>query len=594
MLAAFLVFFARSKMKFPDIMMHDGADELGIKHIKNIRKIINNKWGINYKKEFLRAFNDDYEVNYEIIANLSKLKFPPALYVLGEMYLYGIEPVTMNISKAYELYSEAAKLDFPQAYAPMAFIKKFGLEENSQPNKVFTEISDQLGIHFNSFESIFSVYFDYMNLFKKYGRNFHEHEAILLKDYVLNFHEHYVNPTFTNSGFDTKLAEIKSQKRLNKYKAKYNAEQSHQQLAMSYFNGDSGCKKNYTKAAEYARKLGENHTLYKTVRGFELLSKGDPKQGRMTFIDGYQANDQFSKYCNAGASYTYNDLDDVFNKDQGKIYSLEKIEIYLNNVKSANEKIFSDIMLSLANTLPSLARTMLVYRFTILPTKYNMPDLAVKAGMQLWDEVNPNIPNQNIALEWYNEGKADSAIILFMRIANSGSANAASIASKLLLNKNLPGKDRNYTLKTASRLHRFAVAVNDKYSKDNELFELAKKYNLSIQMTEDETFNKVHLSYAKISKVDNPYDLVVWKLEGNMRTKLLSLLVNMKALYLVFPNLVKTTKLVLLLFRQLKIYSVIILILLCWRIHWIVFSFLTEKRKALELEQAKEEQNNSN
>jgi TPR repeat protein len=79
------------------------------------------------REVFKNATANSSLINVSSIARLAKAGLPAAIHVLGELNLYGSPIVPQNITKAKRLFKKAAKQNFTESLARLAFLYRYGV-----------------------------------------------------------------------------------------------------------------------------------------------------------------------------------------------------------------------------------------------------------------------------------------------------------------------------------------------------------------------------------------------------------------------------------------------------------------------------------
>lgn len=580
MFVCFLLIFAKSGTRFPDLQMHEYDAPVINRHYNSFRHVIDNRWGKHYKSAFLKAFDDMKNVSTDEIIKLANHKYPPALYFLGEMYLYGIPPVERNISKAYEYYSQAAVLNFTDAYSALGFIKYFGLEENAKPDRLKSILSYQLGHSFNSMESTFSIVFDCINKDRlqlntvntifKFIEDSRELRNAKLIDDDLTFRKGKA------TGYN------KNETKYRKYMAKQNSKQSSVDLAVSYFNNENNKGQNFEKSAKFAKILGDNHSLYQVIDGMNKIQKGNVKQGKIQIMNSAKQLYHGSNTAVNALSHQAKDPDELdfytrlIKAENANAISYSQLEKEYHELERNNMQNYDNFYHKVEQIhADGHADSFFKFRIYHTSTKYKNNTKVMQNAMRFWYFVNPYIPNQEVAIEWYNNGQETAALLLFMRIAMTGSQLAAANAAKILQNKEFLNKTREERLEMADKFAKFANFGCPEYEDLRKIIETEKNKKITSSLSEklltDLIFDKV------LRNVDFEYDSQEMSLKlfqavirNQGKTKVLAILSLLKLSLSDFNAIFAITLLS-------KIHLLIPFFLLIWRVDKLLDRYLTAK-----------------
>lgn len=127
-----------------------------IENLRNELDSIPSFPGSSSYDSFSNATSNSSNIDIDALISLSQNKHGPATFFLGDMYLYGISPATINLTKAYKFYKKAAQYGIISAYSQLGFLYSYGLgvERNMAKATVYHRIASMNGsIHSTLWES---------------------------------------------------------------------------------------------------------------------------------------------------------------------------------------------------------------------------------------------------------------------------------------------------------------------------------------------------------------------------------------------------------------------------------------------------------
>lgn len=426
---------------------------------------INEAWGHQYKTAFLSAIENKTNVDVQALQNLADCDYLPAVFLLGEMYFYGIYPLALNHTKAIKLYKRAAKKQFPEAYAQLGFIYRWGVSAKIDLEKQL--IYEHLGCELHS---------TYSCIIKNYKLFFGTNTVASVKranNFLTSISSHiaalsdrsqlpHTRITALNKELEFPKDQKNSDEELSKlvlYKVRLGDKNAEMELAKAYYYGNLG----FDKDIQHAKQLFENHeddplALVHLGKIHHLGEGGQP-------VDIPKAVEYYEKAADMGEPNAFNLLGVIENDRNGKgMQYLEKaaehghtsaafnIAMRQINVPENRTKAYS--------TLRKLAKQGFVASLNVLSSMFHIGQVrydeykAFKYAHKII-QLGPWIKYAETAENFFRTGNYEGAVLTWMKLSDMGNGLAAYNAGLTLLNwERLTNRTcifKNH-LKTAERL----------------------------------------------------------------------------------------------------------------------------------------------
>lgn len=429
----------------------------------------------HYSREaFLNATQNTSSIDVDTLNALAQNNFGPALFLLGDMYLYGIEPISLDLTKAAHLYKEAAKKNITSAFTQLGFLYTYGLgvEKNIPKAVVYHRIGCERK---SAYSCLWEAHAHRYGIYKPKSNN-----LALTKIYpIALFVNHLANKNAISHHMpevitrrlklkENKIRDDKGNLQIIQYKAELGDADAEMELARSYYYGNNGQEINIHKAREIFEKHLDNSDAIVHLGRIHHLGEDGP-------VDLDLAEHYYKMAADMGNVNAFNNLGVIHNERNDPVKALELLRKAADqNHPSAK---FNLAMYEIRNNNSTYGLKMLreLVDSGMILASLNYATFE-RNGVAPFDEedafwlfhsistIGPWREESQTAESYYKNGSYDAALLLWMQLSDQGQCQASFNAGLVLENWERIAKDQP-----------FLVEGYDKFNDDFNGLKLRRK-----------------------------------------------------------------------------------------------------------------------
>lgn len=416
------------------------------------------------REAFKNATENTSSIDVATLKSLAKNDFGPALFFLGDMYLYGIDPISINLTKAAHYYKKAAIKNITSAYTQLGFLYTYGLgvEKNIPKAVVYHRIGCERK---SSYSCLWEAHAHRYGVYKAKSSNHALSEiypiALLVNQLSLkNAVSHHKPEIITRS---LKLKEHKSQDdsgilQLLQYKAAFGDPDAEMDLAHSYYYGNYGQEVNIHKAREIFERHLDNSDAAVHLGRIHHLGEDGPVDLELAehYYKMAADMDNMNAFNNLGVIHNdRNDPDvalELMQKAADKGHPSAKFNLAMHEIRGRK---------NLTKGLQML-RELSDSGMVLAALNYATYE---RGGIAPYDEddafwlfhsicsVGPWREESLTAESYYKNGSYDAALLLWMQLSDQGQCQASFNAGLVLTNWEKVTKGQPFLIEGYDKFH---------------------------------------------------------------------------------------------------------------------------------------------
>lgn len=399
-----------------------------------------------YSREaFINATQNISSIDVDTLNNLAANNFGPALFFLGDMYLYGIDPLPTNLTKAARYYKKAAKKNITSAFTQLGFMYTYGLgvQKNIPKAVVYHKIGCERK---SSYSCLWEAHAYRYGVYKPKSLN-HAISEIYPIAYFVNYLSNKNSISQHEPEIFTRSLKLKENKiradtgklQIIQYKAALGDEGADIELAHSYYYGRNGQEINVHKAREIFERHLDNSDAVVHLGRIHHLGEDGP-------VDIELAEHYYKMAADMDNMNAYNNLGVIRNEKNDPEAALELM-------KKAAEKGHPSAKFNIAmqeirkktNLTHGLKMLRELAESGMVLALLNYANYE-RSGVAPYDEedafwlfhilcsVGPWREESQTAESYYKNGSYNAALLLWMQLSDQGQCQASFNAALVLEN----------------------------------------------------------------------------------------------------------------------------------------------------------------
>lgn len=398
-----------------------------------------------YSREaFLNATQNISSIDVETLNNLANNEFGPALFLLGDMNLYGIYPVDMNLTKAAHYYKKAARKNITSAYTQLGFLYTYGLgvHKNIPKAVVYHRIGCERR---SSYSCLWEAHAHRYGIYKPKSTSHALSEIYPIALFInhlanKNAISHHAPETITRrlKLKEDKIRDDTGKLEIIQYKAALGDEDADIELARSYYYGNNGQEINIHKAREIFEKHLDNSDAIVHLGRIHHLGEDGPVDLDLAVHYYQMAADMGNMNAFNNLGVIHNDRNDpetalqLLRKAADKGHPSAKFNLAMHEIQSNN--VTEGLRMLHELTESGMILAALNY------ATYE------RSGFAPFDEedsfwlfhticsVGPWREESQTAESYYKNGSYNAALLLWMQLSDQGQCHASFNAGLVLEN----------------------------------------------------------------------------------------------------------------------------------------------------------------